>query len=141
MFFCFIRQDLNVCCSLISTSFLLHYAMIAFDEAVDIGEVDLIVNFDCLSSPIRMIQRVGRTGRKRDGRVVTLVAEGSEEKTYVPFTTQFASGASLLTPLPVLQNLVRTNETWSMRSKILNPLQWCRTPPCFRQSLLFEKVT
>lgn len=50
---------------------------------MDIGEVDLIVNFDCLSSPIRMIQRVGRTGRKRDGRVVTLVAEGQEEKTYV----------------------------------------------------------
>jgi Lhr-like helicase len=49
---------------------------------VDIGEVDLIVNFDCLSSPIRMIQRVGRTGRKREGRVVTLVAEGQEEKTY-----------------------------------------------------------
>ena len=50
---------------------------------VDIGEVDLIVNFDCLSSPIRTIQRVGRTGRKREGRVVTLVAEGHEERTYV----------------------------------------------------------
>ena len=48
---------------------------------VDIGEVDLIVNFDCLSSPIRTIQRVGRTGRKREGRVVTLVAEGHEERT------------------------------------------------------------
>lgn len=96
--------------------------MIAFDEAVDIGEVDLIVNFDCLSSPIRMIQRVGRTGRKRDGRVVTLVAEGSEEKTYVPFTTQSASIASLLTPVPVLQNLARTKETWSMHSKIPNRL-------------------
>jgi len=30
-----------------------------------------------------MIQRVGRTGRKRDGRVVCLIAEGSEEKTLV----------------------------------------------------------
>ena len=29
-----------------------------------------------------MLQRVGRTGRKRDGRVVFLVAEGPEEKTY-----------------------------------------------------------
>jgi fanconi anemia group M protein len=37
------------------------------EEGLDIGEVDLIVNFDCLSSPIRMIQRVGRTGRKRNG--------------------------------------------------------------------------
>lgn len=51
------------------------------EEGLDIGEVDLIVNFDCLRSPIRMIQRVGRTGRKRDGRVVCLAAAGSEERT------------------------------------------------------------
>jgi ATP-dependent DNA helicase MPH1 len=48
---------------------------------VDIGEVDLIVNFDCLSSPIRMIQRIGRTARKRIGRVVFLLAKGDDEKT------------------------------------------------------------
>jgi len=48
---------------------------------LDIGEVDLIVNFDTLRSPIRTIQRIGRTGRKRDGRVVSLVAEGAEERT------------------------------------------------------------
>ena len=29
-----------------------------------------------------MLQRVGRTGRKRDGRVVFLISEGAEEKTY-----------------------------------------------------------
>ena len=51
------------------------------EEGLDIGEVDLIVNFDTLRSPIRMIQRVGRTGRKRNGRVICLVAEGPEEKT------------------------------------------------------------
>lgn len=51
------------------------------EEGLDIGEVDLIVNFDTLRSPIRMLQRVGRTGRKRNGRVVCLVAEGPEEMT------------------------------------------------------------
>jgi len=30
------------------------------EEGLDIGEVDLIVNFDCLQSPIRMIQRVSQ---------------------------------------------------------------------------------
>jgi ERCC4-related helicase len=50
------------------------------EEGLDIGEVDLIVNYDTLRSPIRMIQRVGRTGRKRDGRVVCLVSEGQEQK-------------------------------------------------------------
>lgn len=49
------------------------------EEGLDIGDVDLIVHFDCLSSPIRMIQRAGRTGRKRKGRVVVLVLKGPEE--------------------------------------------------------------
>lgn len=60
---------------------LKHVITTSCGKKVDIGDVDLIVNFDCLSSPIRTIQRVGRTGRKRNGRVVTLVAEGQEEKT------------------------------------------------------------
>ena len=29
------------------------------EEGLDIGDVDLIVNFDCLRSPIRMVQRTG----------------------------------------------------------------------------------
>jgi hypothetical protein len=51
-------------------------------QGLDIGDVDLIVNFDVLKSPIRSIQRSGRTGRKRDGRVVFLVSEGAEERSY-----------------------------------------------------------
>jgi ERCC4-related helicase len=43
------------------------------EEGLDIGEVDLIICFDASSSPIRMIQRMGRTGRKRDGRCVMLM--------------------------------------------------------------------
>jgi Fanconi anemia group M protein len=53
------------------------------EEGLDIGQVDLIVNYDTLRSPIRMIQRVGRTGRKRDGRVVCLVSEGQEQDNMV----------------------------------------------------------
>jgi ERCC4-related helicase len=53
------------------------------EEGLDIGEVDLIINYDTLRSPIRMIQRTGRTGRQRDGRVVCLIAEGQEERTYL----------------------------------------------------------
>merc|ERR1712085_227496 len=55
------------------------------EEGLDIGEVDLIVNFDVMKSPIRSIQRSGRTGRMRDGRVVCLIAEGQEERSH--FTT------------------------------------------------------
>lgn len=41
------------------------------EEGLDIGEVDLIVSFDALNSPVRMVQRMGRTGRKRAGKVRT----------------------------------------------------------------------
>ena len=37
------------------------------EEGLDIGNVDLIISYDCLASPIRMIQRFGRTGRQGDG--------------------------------------------------------------------------
>lgn len=52
------------------------------EEGLDIGEVDLIVCYDVSKSPIRLIQRMGRTGRKRAGRIVVLVTEGKEEQTY-----------------------------------------------------------
>lgn len=39
------------------------------EEGLDIMEVDLVICFDANISPLRMIQRMGRTGRKRDGRV------------------------------------------------------------------------
>ncbi|KAK3741292.1 hypothetical protein QZH41_012592 [Actinostola sp. cb2023] len=52
------------------------------EEGLDIGDVDLIVCFDAHASPIRLVQRMGRTGRKRNGRIVVLVSEGKEEQVY-----------------------------------------------------------
>ncbi|CAI5764915.1 Fanconi anemia group M protein isoform X1 [Podarcis lilfordi] len=52
------------------------------EEGLDIGEVDLIVCFDAQKSPIRLVQRMGRTGRKREGRIVVILSEGREERTY-----------------------------------------------------------
>ncbi|KAK9095964.1 hypothetical protein Sjap_021461 [Stephania japonica] len=55
------------------------------EEGLDIMEVDLVICFDANVSPLRMIQRMGRTGRKHDGRVDILVlsCEGSELKGYL----------------------------------------------------------
>ncbi|ODV96078.1 hypothetical protein PACTADRAFT_49494 [Pachysolen tannophilus NRRL Y-2460] len=50
------------------------------EEGLDIGEVDLIICFDSTSSPIKNIQRMGRTGRKRDGKVVLLLSSNEENK-------------------------------------------------------------
>jgi ATP-dependent DNA helicase MPH1 len=49
------------------------------EEGLDIGQVDLIVCYDSSSSPIRMLQRMGRTGRKRAGNIVLLLMRGKEE--------------------------------------------------------------
>ena len=53
------------------------------EEGLDIGEVDLIVCFDAQKNPIRLVQRMGRTGRKRQGRIVIILAEGREERVSV----------------------------------------------------------
>ena len=68
------------------------------EEGLDIGEIDLIICYDAQKTPIRMVrfgchfykdngpqsldpqlQRVGRTGRKREGYVHVLLSEGREE--------------------------------------------------------------
>lgn len=51
------------------------------EEGLDIGEVDLIICYDATSSPIKNIQRMGRTGRKRDGKIVLLLS-GNESKKF-----------------------------------------------------------
>ncbi|EOD38035.1 hypothetical protein EMIHUDRAFT_200431 [Emiliania huxleyi CCMP1516] len=54
------------------------------EEGLDIGQVDLIVCLDAVASPIRLVQRFGRTGacysRKRDGACVLLLTEAEERQ-------------------------------------------------------------
>ncbi|XP_032577543.1 Fanconi anemia group M protein [Drosophila sechellia] len=51
------------------------------EEGLDVGEVEMIVCFDiCSTNPTRFIQRIGRTGRKKNGEVVMLVTEGREQQ-------------------------------------------------------------
>ena len=52
------------------------------EEGLDIGQVDLIVCYDASGSPIRMLQRMGRTGRKRAGNIVLLLMRGKEEESF-----------------------------------------------------------
>ena len=52
------------------------------EEGLDIGQVDLIVCYDASASPIRMLQRMGRTGRKRAGNIVVMLMSGKEENNF-----------------------------------------------------------
>jgi Fanconi anemia group M protein len=52
------------------------------EEGLDIPQVDLVVEYDILSSEMRTIQRRGRTGRTASGKVVSLLSEGTKEERY-----------------------------------------------------------
>lgn len=51
------------------------------EEGLDIPEVDLVVFFEPVSSPLRKIQRAGRTGRQTTGEVKILVGKGTIDET------------------------------------------------------------
>ncbi|MHA1859702.1 MAG: helicase-related protein, partial [Candidatus Asgardarchaeia archaeon] len=52
------------------------------EEGLDIEECDLVVFYDSVPSAIRRIQRMGRTGRSRRGRVVVLITKGTRDEGY-----------------------------------------------------------
>ncbi len=52
------------------------------EEGLDIAECDLVVFYDVVPSAIRHIQRRGRTGRKKEGKVFVLMAEDTRDEGY-----------------------------------------------------------
>ena len=52
------------------------------EEGIDIPAVDLVVLYEPVPSEVRMIQRRGRTGRKRTGRAKVLITEGTRDEAY-----------------------------------------------------------
>jgi ERCC4-related helicase len=92
------------------------------EEGLDIGEVDLIVFFESVGSLIRSVQRMGRTGRKRCGRVVVLVAgEKDDEKIEKSSTTAEAVNRILKNPTAHLR-LCRPNITQLFSDHLPEPV-------------------
>ncbi len=67
----FQRGDYNI---LVSTSIA--------EEGLDIPSTDLVLFYEPVPSEIRTIQRRGRTGRRRAGRVIVLVTRNTKDEAY-----------------------------------------------------------
>ncbi|HII61734.1 DEAD/DEAH box helicase [Pyrococcus horikoshii] len=67
----FARSEFNV---LVATS--------VGEEGLDVPEVDLVIFYEPVPSAIRSVQRRGRTGRQKPGRVVILMAQGTRDEAY-----------------------------------------------------------
>jgi Fanconi anemia group M protein len=52
------------------------------EEGLDIAECDVVIFYDVVPSEIRAIQRRGRTGRNRKGKVYLLKTKGTREESY-----------------------------------------------------------
>jgi len=52
------------------------------EEGLDIAECDLVVFYDVVPSEIRYVQRKGRTGRRKPGEVIILMAQGTRDEGY-----------------------------------------------------------
>lgn len=52
------------------------------EEGLDIPATDLVVFYEPVPSAIRTIQRRGRTGRRRTGKVVILISKGTRDEAY-----------------------------------------------------------
>ncbi|KAJ8613824.1 hypothetical protein CTAYLR_004911 [Chrysophaeum taylorii] len=74
------REQKSAVASFLSDEFNVLVATCVAEEGLDIGSVDLCVFYDQIGSPVRLVQRMGRTGRKRAGRVVLLLAPGEDRK-------------------------------------------------------------
>ncbi|KAA0172092.1 hypothetical protein FNF27_06127 [Cafeteria roenbergensis] len=66
------------------------------EEGLDIGDVGLIVLFDASGSPVRTVQRIGRTGRQKAGEIVALVTPGAESAKFEAAFRKYRHVASAL---------------------------------------------
>lgn len=52
------------------------------EEGLDVPSTDLVIFYEAVPSEIRSIQRKGRTGRHRSGRIIVLVTKGTSDEAF-----------------------------------------------------------
>ncbi|URD88703.1 HELICc [Musa troglodytarum] len=108
------------------------------EEGLNITEVDLVICFDANVSPLRMIQRMGRTGRKHDGRVAassqSISGMITSQNNTMQDTTKDCSDVQTDAPEDLLQGRTSDIEepaSGTSRSKDRSGATIC-TPPAHR---------
>ncbi len=74
------RQQLEILDKFRSGEYNVLVATSVAEEGLDIPKVDLVVFYEPIPSEIRAIQRRGRTGRSRAGRVIVLMTKKSRDE-------------------------------------------------------------
>lgn len=86
------------------------------EEGLDVPSTDLVIFYEAVPSEIRSIQRKGRTGRSRTGKIIVLVTKGTSDETF-RFISQsrersMRSGIRRLSgvPSPLVQTTLGTGQ-------------------------------
>jgi Fanconi anemia group M protein len=74
------KEQLKILDGFIGGEFNVLVATQVAEEGLDIPSVDLVVFYEPVPSEIRAIQRRGRTGRKRAGKVVVLMTKDTRDE-------------------------------------------------------------
>jgi ERCC4-type nuclease len=52
------------------------------EEGLDVAECNLVLFYDNVPSAVRFVQRKGRTGRRKEGRIYVLITKGTRDEAY-----------------------------------------------------------
>ncbi len=52
------------------------------EEGLDVAECNLVIFYDNVPSAVRFVQRKGRTGRRREGRICVFLTKGTRDEAY-----------------------------------------------------------
>ena len=52
------------------------------EEGLDVAECNLVIFYDNVPSAVRFVQRKGRTGRKKEGRICVFLTKGTRDEAY-----------------------------------------------------------
>ena len=76
------KEQVQLVSDFVNGTFNVIVATSVAEEGLDIPATDIVVFYEPIPSEIRSIQREGRTGRRRAGRVVVLITKGTRDEAY-----------------------------------------------------------